>query len=239
MKHVSEEDLVLLYYNESGVPEDARRHLSECGECQAAAQSLAQALDLVGQWTAPEPEPEFGRSSWSSIAPLLDQQKPQHWFRFKVMGAVAASAALLAVAFFAGRITRQPAPTVLAGLSASARSRILTISLADHLDRAQLLLTEISNQNDPSPAELDSERSRAHDLVEEGRLLRKSLERRNATGAAALLDEVERFMVDVANAPENLPREEVRARQDRIASGSLLFKVRIIESNLRTEGQRL
>ena len=64
--------------------------------------------------------------------------------------------------------------------------------------------------------------------------MRQSLARGGETATLSLLDEVERFMLELANSPENLKPEDVRALRERIGSGSLLFKVRIIESNLRT-----
>jgi hypothetical protein len=50
---------------------------------------------------------------------------------------------------------------------------------------------------------------------------------------------VERFLLEVANAPDSVRPNELRELQQRIGSGSLLFKVKIIESNLRTRGQKL
>jgi hypothetical protein len=85
---------------------------------------------------------------------------------------------------------------------------------------------------------MSDERLRAQDLVEEGRLMRQTLAREGETSTLALLDEVERFMLEVANSPEALTPVERHALRERIGSGSLLFKVRIIESNLRTEGQK-
>lgn len=232
MNHVTEEDLILLYYNEPGVPEDARSHLADCPQCRAAAQSLAQTLNLADEWQPPEPS----RDMWLQ----LRREAPPRQERFRLFFALAAAAAVLAVAFIAGRVTQSRAPAVpLTGLSTTARDRILAISLADHLDRAQVLLTEISNQTSPNAAELDTERGRAQDLVDEGRLLRQALERSGPAPTVAALDEVERFLVEVAHSPDNIPRAEIVARQERLASASLLFKVRIIESNLRTEGQGL
>jgi hypothetical protein len=68
--------------------------------------------------------------------------------------------------------------------------------------------------------------------------MRQTVARGGESATLSLLDEVERFMLEVANAPEQLTPEDVRELRGRIGSGSLLFKVRIIESNLRTEGQR-
>ena len=240
MTHITEEDLVLLYYGEPGVPPDVRRHLRERGACAAAAHQLARELSVWNEWTVPETDPELGRSVWAAIAPRLEVFAPHsHRFRWlKFASALAVMATLLITAFVAGRASRHPHPSLTAGLSKQARERILAISLADHLDRAELLLTEISNATESDAAEVSDDRGRAQDLVEEGRIMRQTLAREGDTSTLALLDEVERFMLEVANSQEKLTPVEMRQLRERIGSGSLLFKVRIIESNLRNEGQK-
>ena len=147
MKHLTEEDLILLYYGEPGAPDAARTHLSECRECRSAAESLAATLNACSEWSVPEPEAGFERSAWAQLAPQIPHGNLGRWFRLppKMWVLAAAMAALLLVAFVAGRTTRRPEPSITAGLSNEARERILEISLADHLDRAGMLLTEISN----------------------------------------------------------------------------------------------
>jgi hypothetical protein len=239
MKHLSEEDLILIYYNEPGVPEGLRAHVAECARCQGEAESLARTLNLCNEWSVPEPDPAFGRAVWAGLAPHIETRQ-RRWFVPPVWIAAAAAAALVIAAFFMGRESTQPRPAALAaGLSSQARERILEISLADHLDRAGNLLTEISNSGDLGPLDFAPERGRAQDLVEEGRLMRQSLARQGGGATLAFLDEVERFLLEVANAPDSVSAREVRQMRERIGSGSLLFKVRIIESNLRTQGQKL
>ena len=143
----------------------------------------------------------------------------------------AAVAALVIAAFFAGRNSSRPAPAITAGLSEPARERILSIALTDHLDRAQLLLTEVANMNDNDSSEFSASRARAKDLVDEGRLLKQVMASRNDP----LLDEVGRFVLEVANAPDSVNVEEIQGLKQRIDSESLLFKVRIIEANLRIQ----
>jgi len=235
MKHLSEEDLILIYYEEPGVPEEVHAHLAECGQCRAAGDSLAQTMDLCNEWKVPVPDAGFERRVWD--------YRPRAWSVPRAGSmprwmAVAAAAVLLIGAFLLGRGSRAPQhtiqPTILAGLSKQARERILEISLADHLDRTGMLLTEISNAGD-----LAAERGRAQDLVEEGRLMRQTLARQGASPTLTFLDEVERVLLEVANAPDSVSPRQVEELQQRIGSGSLLFKVRIIESNLRTQGQKL
>jgi hypothetical protein len=231
MKHLSEEDLILLYYGEPGVLEEARTHLSECPQCKAAADSLARTLNLCNEWGVPEPDAEFERRVWA--------YKPHGWNVPRLWIGVAASVVLLIGAYQLGRISRTSQPVITSGLSRQARERILQISLADHLDRAGMLLTEISNAGDSGSLDFASERSRAQDLVDEGRLMRQTLARQGVSPTLTFLDEVERFLIEVANAPDAVSPGQVRELQERIGSGSLLFKVRIIESNLRTQGRKL
>jgi hypothetical protein len=232
MKHLSEEDLVLLYYDEPGVAEGSKTalvHLAECTDCRVAAETLAQTLDACNEWNPPATDAELGRSVWARLAPQLDRRPTTPGRHFWLMAA--AVGALVIAAFFTGRISSRPAPAITAGLSEPARERILSIALADHLDRAQLLLTEVANMNDTDAAEFGASRARAKDLVNEGRLLQQVM----ASRSEPLLDEVGRFVLEVANAPDSVNAEEIQGLKQRIDAESLLFKVRIIEANLRTQ----
>ena len=239
-EHLSEEDLVLIYYGEPEVAGERRLHLGGCAECRAAAARLAETLDACDAWTTPEPGPRFEQRVWTRLLPAL-APRPARDFRWLA----AAAAVVLAVgAFMAGRMSRvsprssSAAPILSAGLSgvglsAQARQKILEITIADHLDRAERLLTEVSNSR-----VTEADRERARDLVSEGRLLRASLEpveelRGEPAGDASLsavLDEVERFMLEAANGTGASGAPD---------SGVLLFKVRIVESNIRTRGEQL
>jgi hypothetical protein len=248
MTHLSEEDLILIYYNEPGVGE-ARAHLAECQTCRAEAESLAAALNICDNWTAPEPGPEFTRSTWSRLAPQLRRNALRYWlfpfFNTRVWIAASTAAALIIVAFLAGRGTSSrypntpahPEQALTSGLSPQARERILAISLADHLDRAGRLLTEVANLGGADTSALSSEQGRAQDLVNEGRLMRQWLASRNGAATLPLFDDVERFMMELANAPDRVDAKEIRDLKRHMDSESLLFKVRIIESNLRTSGR--
>jgi hypothetical protein len=152
-----------------------------------------------------------------------------------------ALAILLVAVFFAGRLSRPtaaPSP-VLAGLSDQARERILAITVADHLDRVQNLLTEISDDSGAGAEGFADNRARAEDLVQEERLMRQSLAIQGETATTNFLDEVETVLTEAAHTPDSASAEQVRDLRDRIEAGSLLFKVRVVESNLRNEEQKL
>jgi len=219
MKHLSEEDLVLIYYGEPGVSPDARDHLAACPDCRTAADALAQTLDLCNDWPVPEPDLNFERRVWTS------RRSP--W----LMPGVAAAVVLIVSAFLLGRATRPQQPVILTGLSDQARERILRISLADHLDRAGIVLTEVCNTG----GDLAGERALAEDLVGEGRLLRQALARHDQTATLAVFDQIQRVLTEVAHAE---PAESPELKQQ-IGDESLVFKARVMETNLRTQGQKL
>lgn len=239
MTHLSEEDLILIYYNEPGadpiVDAGQRAHLAGCLDCRNAAEALSVVLNSCNEWQVPEPGPELERSVWARLAPALAEPRRSYAPRWRWLAAGFAVTAVLLLAFVAGRYSQKPQPSIMAGLSAKAQHRILAITLADHLDRAEMLMTEITNASDEEPVD----RMRAQDLVDEGRLLRQTLAREGITGTVSLLDQVERFMLEVANAPDQADPRLIRELRERIASDSLIFKVRIIESNLRMEGKRI
>ena len=226
MNHLTETDLVLLYYNEPAATE-FRPHLAGCSACREAFSSLRQTLDVCNNVEPPEPDPAFLAGLRRAIAPKVIDIGLR---RFRYTWLAAAAAIILSIVFFAGRASRRPEPAVIAGLSAQARARILAITLSDHLDRTEFLLTEIANSSDPA-----EESDRARDLVSEGRLLRQ-----NVTGATGeLLDQVERFLLDVANSPDKNTALQLAQWRERINSDSLLFKIRILQSNLRQKEEKL
>src|SRR5581483_4809129 len=199
-------------------------------DCAMQAKSLASLLDGCTNWPAAEPEPGFEARLWRGITARLPEKQTGRP-RLRLFAFAAALASLVVVAFVAGRLTTHTAPPITAGLSSQARERILQISLADHLDRAEILLTNLSNGIAP-------DRGRAADLVSEGRLLRSALVTSGDAGTIALVDDVERFLLEAANEPEHPADAELAALQRRIEDDSLIFKIRIIKSNLRTRGQQ-
>jgi len=239
MRHLSEEDLILLYYSEPDAPEDAREHLRECRDCANAADVLKRTMELCDAVPVPEPAADFNERLWARLQPKLTGSTPRpaawKWWLVPAFGLAAALIALVIVNP-ARRVTPVSSGSPSVALSDVARDRILAMSLADHFDRSQMLLTELENTSDVSPNELEPLRSRAQDLVDESRLMREWIARGAHKTALPVMDEVDRVLMETANAGGR--PEEIRSLREQIGADSLLFKVRIVEANLRTEGQR-
>jgi hypothetical protein len=145
MKHLSEEELVEGYYG--GLSESAALHLAECAECRALFERQSELLDAVREYPVPERGPGYGAEVWVRMLPRLPRPK-QSWWRMWAL--VPAVAALLALAFLAGRWTeRTTAVAGLTGISEKARERVLLLSLSDHLERSQIVLAQLAHRGQP------------------------------------------------------------------------------------------
>jgi hypothetical protein len=234
MNHLTWEELTEVYYGER--PPSVEEHLSHCEECWLRLGRLEEILGSVSTYPVPEPEPGFEGRTWSRLLPHLSPAKSKRaWFlQWWTLGP--AFAALLVLAFAAGVLTQQRRQ--LPGMSAQARERVLLISLGDHLDRSQVLLAELSNAP-PGVYRLAGEQKIARDLLDENRLLRQASNRTGETSRGALLEDLERLLLDIANGPADLSASDLQELQKRIDDQGLLFKVRITGTDLRREGREL
>ncbi len=234
MNHLAEEQLVDGYYG--ALHPEARRHLDQCEECRLQLGRMKETLDAVRDCPAPERGDDYGREVWGRLLPQLPVRKPRRVsFGLRWWTVSPAVVALIVIAFVAGIWTEQRRQL---GFTAAARERVLLIALSDHLERSQILLTELVNAA-PADADLVSERDRARDLIEKNRLLRQTALRAGDAGYAALLDDLERVLLDVANSPANLSAQDLETLQHRIESEGLLFKVRITSTDAREKEQKL
>ncbi len=232
MKHLEEEQLMDAYYGEANLK--LRQHLAECEECRSTFERFKESLDSIRDYPVPERGDSYGREVWARVAPQLPVRK-KRWpgFRWWVLGP--ALAGLVAVAFVAGMFTQQQRQV---GFSAKARERVLLMAMSEHLERSQIVLTEVLN-GAPTSVDFANERERARDLVNENRLLREAAVHKGDAAYAAVLDDLERVLLDVANSPADLPRGDFEMLQRRIENEGLLFKVRITSTDARERGERL
>jgi len=241
--HLSEEELILHYYGETDRADEARvdTHLAGCGACQAANAQLRRVLMLVETSAPVEARPGFERDVWARLEPQLDAShtggfgwKTVLWFpQWALAGGVAA---LVLVAFMAGRFTGGVPAGVApdTGVVADASpERVLHAAVGDHLDRTQLMLTELVN-NDVDQADVFAgEQARASDLVAINRLIRQSAAQSGDAGVADVLDDLERVLLEIANAPADVTSNELSDLKARITTQDLLFRVRVIASEMR------
>lgn len=245
--HLTHDDLVLHYYGESG--QEAARldaHLAGCDECRAALERLQHTLALVEANAEGEPAAGYEATMWARLQGQLEAPAPW-WQRIFPHSSsrwilAAGSAAIVAVAFYSGwrarEVTTPVTTTAAAGTSAETapmRTRVLVIAVGDHLDRAQVVLSEVVNGEAEDADAFAAERLRATDLVATNRLVRQTASLSGDESYDGVLEELERALSDIANAPDDLTVEDWNALKARIDTQGLLFRVRVLADDLRAQ----
>ena len=238
MTHLTEEELVLHYYGEIDRDQKPRieAHLATCGDCQAAGAQLSGVLHLVETTPMPEARAGFERDVWARLEPRLEARTGwRAWATAPGWLLAGGIAALLVMAFAAGRFSGGPAasapPTALQAAAAS--ERVLRAAVGDHLDRSQMMLVELVNTDAEHQDGLADERSRAADLVSANRLFRQSAEQSGDTAIADVLDDLERVLLEIANASADETPGQRADVKSRIQAEDLLFRVRVIALEMR------
>lgn len=234
MKHLTDEELTEAYYGESAPA--VQEHLRECSECQTNLGRLEDLLGSFNQYAVPEPDSGFEDRIWGKISERLPKKRSWGGFLFRPMVLAPALSCLLLFAIGLGLLMSRHHHA--AGISSEAQARVLFNILSDHLDRAEILLAEVTNAQ-PGPDALKSAQTRARDLADENRLLRLASDRAGDMSRSALLEDLERVLLSVANAPASFSPDDLSALQKRIDEQDLLFKVRITDDGLRREERKL
>jgi hypothetical protein len=121
-------------------------------------------------------------------------------------------------------------------IDADARQRILLTSVADHFDRSERVLTDIMNAS--AGQDISAEQRWAEDLVVSSRLYRQDAADAGEQSLAAVLDELERSLLEFVHTPSHATAARLDQIRRRIDAASLLFKVRVLGDELRQrEGQ--
>ena len=238
--HVSEEDLILHFYGEAEEPARLESHLSSCPACQVEFVRLTRALALVDTADsfnpAAAPGPGFEREVWARLEPALAAHRESWWSRlfhqtpkWALAGGIAT---LVLAAFVAGRFSGDAPPASVADADPDVTGRVLVVAVVDHLDRSQMVLMEVMNADVESAVDLAGEQTLARELIAANRLYRQTATQTGDDGTSDVLDELERVLLEIANTPEDATRDDLDALRARISSRGLLFKVRVVHSEM-------
>jgi hypothetical protein len=242
--HCTEDDLTLYYYGEGRRRADIEKHLEACPACALLYREIAGTLAMIAAPEVPERGDQYGLEVWQRIRHRLPETETRWWSSLVRPNrlALAAAAALVVAAFVAGRVwPRQPtAPaTVGAPTEASApaagndtRQRILLTSVADHLDRSERVLTEVMNA--PESGDISTEQQWAEDLLDASRLYRQDAVDAGEQSVAAVLDDLERSLLEIVHSSSKIRAADLDEIRRRIDAAALLFKVRVMRDELRT-----
>ena len=141
------------------------------------------------------------------------------------------------MAFLAGRVTKHDHLGNDVATKEQIRERVLVVAVGDHLNKSEMFLVELSNAQPDSSAEklvnILAEQRRAEDLLEENRLYRQTALQEGDKVMASTLDDLERFLLDVANSPDEITPARLEKIRQKIEARGILFKVRVVGRELQ------
>lgn len=230
MNHLTQEDFVLQYYGEPAADPDSVTHLASCEFCATRYRELQRVLNSLNDGAVPERGDDYGAQVWARLGPKLSA-RPATVVPWRTWGAIAAMFVVCLSGFWIGRRS-SPKP-----VDVGVKERILMVALTDHLERSQMVLAEIENADagKSSGLDLSFERSQAEDLLDANRLYRLTAVANGNTAAASMLDDLERVLVDIAHAPEQVTSSEMESLRARIEEQGLTFKVKVFSTGLANQ----
>ena len=194
---------------------------------------IEQCMEAI---SVPERGPDYGQQVWERIEGRLAAMaapRPARVF-FPWRWALATGfAALLVMAFLAGRFFPWSALPEPVASDALVRERVLKAAVADYLERSQVVLVELSNASPKGVLDITDEQERAADLVTENRLYRQTAARTGDAAVAGVLEELERVLLEIAHAPSQISPGELETLRGRLDADGILFKIRVLGSNVR------
>ena len=231
MNHPTEEQFVLYYYGEAAEIED---HVAGCEPCRTQYQALQRVLNSVDSFPVPERVPDYESHVWAAVEKRMEKRSRWLQFGWRPLFAAAAMALLVIGAFLAGRTWQRPAPRQMASVDNGVRERVLLVAVGDHLERSRMVLVELANAGAPAAGRLDIsyEQKTAEDLLESNRLYRQTAATNGDVATAALLEELERVLLEIAHSPSEVSARQLEELRWQIEDRGILFKVKVFGSRV-------
>lgn len=245
MKHLSEEQIVLHYYGDADDASAIESHLSACADCRAEFARVQAMLRQIEPIEVPEPAAGFEEKTWLNVRDRLPAIKTGFfaWLASPRRLVMAGSIAVLVLAaFLLGRLSQRPQQQIATNSTQTNSpvnpQRIVLVAVGNHLERSQMLLVEIMNNDESGHINFSAEQQLARDLLDDNHLYRVSAQKAGDPQVARLLDELGRVLAEIANGPAEVSSSDLQQVRHTIQSEGLLFKVRVIQSEVNSKARR-
>jgi hypothetical protein len=243
MNRITEEDLTLLYYGEHKDPGLATR-VAGSKELSARFDALSTELQLVDAYQPPERGENYGAEVWQRIAPHLqagvtaESKRSGSWWRgllqprFSLAGLF--GVVLVAVlAFLLGQsgnlaVPRGADTVPVAEFAAVDSARLLSASVAGHLDQLNVMLTGFAHGEGQSSDEAEW----AMNMLVANRLYRQTASATGNRRLAGFLSGIEPLLIELAY-EAHTASQSARERMQQEVRDDLLFKIRVMNNQLK------
>jgi hypothetical protein len=231
MKHFSEEDLIAYQLHESREVDAIRNHLELCSDCSALSDSIAETLRVFSADPVPQPNLDHAWARLRASLPALTPAPRRFaWFKLSPFAGLATAALLLfgVLIFHFSHIrlhSVRPVNTAING-HGPLTTQPADPAIANHLDAAERLLTEVNHSDAP----LDDEtRTQAHQLLLKNAVYVSTARAQGDLAEAAVLDNLGRVLTTIDHSSE--PHHSTLQLRLEMNTDGLLLDIRILRQN--------
>lgn len=234
MRHFTEEELIAYQLCETSDEQAIRRHLEGCSECAAVSDSISETLRIFS--ADPVPQPDLDRN-WQrlrgNLSVLAPEAKPRfsffsaRWARIPMWPAAGlAAAALVLLAFIGIHSHKTTRPNYAINGHGPLTTQPVNPDIANHLDAAERLLTEVNNSSGP----LDNvTRDQARTLLLTNAVYVRQARADGDLAEAAVLEDLGRVLTTLDNEPPT--HESTWRLRIEMNTNGLLFDLRVLRQN--------
>ena len=236
MKHLTEEEMIGLFYSEDLRAAEAETHLQACQQCAQAYEEFSTLLRSVQAPGVPLRGSEYGAQVWQSIQGSLPPYRPMRKrpiFSWPQFAYGAACLLFLAGAFWAGRFWEHAhsQPTA-ANSEQQTKQRVVLLVLDNHFDRSERLLVQLNHAGGGGDYVDFPLRAEARQLLSDNQLYRQSAAQANDPVLNAALDHLERVLLEVANSGIEPTGRDIASIQKEMNTPGLLFQIRVLRARI-------
>jgi hypothetical protein len=198
--HLSEDDLIAYQLHERSDERSIQRHLDSCRECAELSASIAETLRVFS--AEPVPEPDLERN-WQRLRRNLTVFSPARrsawksfqWVLWPSAGLVTVAVALLLMVSLKWKsATSLPDKSVSVLRKGPLTEQPTDPQIANHLDSAERLLTEVSHASGPLD---DATRSQAHALLLKNAVYVQTAHQQGDLSEASVLENLGRLLTNI------------------------------------------
>ncbi|HSR50821.1 MAG TPA: hypothetical protein VLV83_08325 [Acidobacteriota bacterium] len=254
MNHLSQERLIEHHYGEDQDSEASRQHLSQCGRCSQRYAELRAVLEMADAFQVPPRGQEYGTQVYERLQVRLQEsrksseelrpvslepgasgiwQRLVQWRPPRLLW-VPALALLLVAAFLTGRYW-EAQRGLDAQQVAEARRGVLLLEVGRHLQQAGYLLAEVGNVPPRDGTQMDFERRKASEMAADGWIFGRAAQETGDPALVETLEQLQRFLLDIANGPTTWTAQEIEALQTRLEEAGLPMRIRVLEDRVRRQ----
>lgn len=237
MKHLLEEEFILYYYGELASDELIESHLADCPSCRESYRQLQRTLEQFDNLTVPELPRDYEARVWRKVHPRLERPArfswPLFWSPPSYLAAGVIMALLVVAGFLLGRFWPGSESQLPQVSENDVQERVLSAAVIDHLDRTQRALLELVNSQSNGQTDISGEQAMAREILDDNRIIRRSAVSGGQVAVAEVLDELERVLLEIVHSSSSLSSAELSDLRSRLESRSILFKLRVISSQLK------